>query len=344
VKAVRFEAFGAAPAVVEVDRPVAGARDVVVAVKATGLCRSDWHAWQGHDDSVSVPHIPGHEFAGVVVEVGAEVSRFRVGDRVTAPFILACGRCEQCRAGDTQVCPNQRQPGFTLPGSFAEFVAVVEADVNLVRLPDEIDFVEAAALGCRFGTAFHAVRSRADVRPGEWVAVYGCGGVGLSVIMVARAAGAEVVAVDPSPGARDAAAALGAIVVESGADASARVRSLTRGGAHVSVDAYGSAATCLAAIAGLRPRGRHVQVGLLLGADANPDVPMGRVIAEELDLLGSHGISIGEYAEMLDEIVARRLRPDRTIGRTVALDDLPAELAAMGGAPTGAGLTVAVLP
>ncbi len=342
MRAIRYDAFGAMPYVTDIDAPACPPGGAVVRVAATGVCRSDWHAWAGHDASVTLPHVPGHEFAGVVEEVAPGVTRFRPGDRVTAPFVFACGRCEYCLAGATQVCPHQLQPGFTLPGSFAALVVVTEADLNLVALPDEIGFVEAAGLGCRFSTAYHAVHERGRVRPGEWVAVFGCGGVGLSAVMVAIAAGAKVVAVDVSQRALDAAADLGAVAVRSDADAVERVRAIS-GGAHLALDTLGSRQSCLAAIASLRPRGRHVQVGLLLGADAEPAIPMGRVVADELELLGSHGISAGEYERMLPAIVRGELRPRRMIAETIGFDELPLALATMHERPAVGGMTVAVL-
>src|SRR5690554_5022802 len=188
----------------------------------------------GHDDSVVPPHIPGHEFAGVVQEVGAGVSGWAVGDRVTAPFVYACGRCPECATGNGQVCDNQQQPGFTLQGSFAELVVVLGAESNLVRLPDELGFVEAAALGCRFATAYRAVVSQGRLRAGEWLSVYGCGGVGLSAIMIAVALGARVVAVDVSDAALARAEALGATPISATAgDVVAAVRVATEGGAHL---------------------------------------------------------------------------------------------------------------
>jgi len=343
VRAVQYDEFGSVPAIVEVPDPIAPEDGVVVRVAATGVCRSDWHAWKGHDDSVRLPHVPGHEFAGVVSSVGAGVTRFAVGDRVTAPFVFACGSCAECLEGATQVCTRQQQPGFTLPGSYAESVVVPHADVNLVALPDAVGFAEAAGLGCRFGTAYHALHARGRVAAGEWVVVYGCGGVGLSTVIVAVAAGAQVVAVDVSDAALERAAALGAVVVTMDADAVDTVRSLTGGGAHLSVDAFGSRATSVAAVASLRPRGRHVQVGLLLDDEAAPAIPMGRVIGEELELRGSHGISVGEYAAMLDDVVAGRLRPAESIGRTIGFDELPAALVAMDRPATSAGMTVAVV-
>ncbi|MGN7189555.1 alcohol dehydrogenase catalytic domain-containing protein [Curtobacterium sp. SAFR-003] len=343
MRAVQYDRFGAAPAIVDLPEPVAPADGVVVRVAATGVCRSDWHAWKGHDDSVVLPHVPGHEFAGVVSAVGAGVSGFAVGDRVTAPFVFACGTCEQCQQGATQVCTRQQQPGFTLPGSYAESVVVPHADVNLVALPDAVGFAEAAGLGCRFGTAYHAVHARGRVAAGEWVVVYGCGGVGLSTVIVAVAAGARVVAVDVSAAALERAAALGAETLSMDDDVVDAVHDLTGGGAHVSVDAFGSRATSVAAVASLRPRGRHVQVGLLLGDEAVPAIPMGRVVGDELELLGSHGISVGEYAAMLDDVVAGRLRPSESIGRTIGFDELPDAILAMDGPPTAAGMTVAVV-
>ena len=341
MRAVRYDAFGQPPRLIEVPSPVCPPRGAVIAVRATGVCRSDWHAWRGHDDSVSLPHVPGHEFAGIIEQVGPEVTRFRMGDRVTAPFILACGRCEQCLAGTTQVCPNQQQPGFDLPGTWAEQVVITEADLNLVALPEEIDMALAAGLGCRVGTACHALRVQARVAAGEQVAVYGCGGLGLACVMVALAAGADVLAVDTSERALAAAAALGARPVPAGDGVEGRVREATGGGAHVTLDALGSAATARAAISSLRPRGRHVQVGLLLGEDADPSLPIGQVIAQELQILGSHGLAVAEYRELLADVASGRLDLAATVGRVIAFEDLPAAMTEMDQPPATSGITVA---
>ncbi|GAA1484244.1 alcohol dehydrogenase catalytic domain-containing protein [Brachybacterium fresconis] len=343
MRAVRFDAFRERPALVEVPDPTCPPRGAVVSVHATGVCRSDWHAWQGHDDSVHPPHIPGHEFAGVVEQLGEEVMRFAPGERVTAPFILACGRCAQCRAGAPQVCLDQHQPGFDLPGSWAEKVVVIEADHNLVALPDAIDMTRAAGLGCRVGTAYHAVRVQAAVAPGEQVAVFGCGGLGLACVMVALAAGADVAAIDVSEHALAAAAELGATPIRSDSGVVHRVREATGGGAHVTLDALGSAATARSAIGSLRPRGRHVQVGLLLGEDADPALPMGRVIGQELTIRGSHGLAVAEYRDLLADIANGRLDLGRTVGRLLTLEELPAAMLAMDHPPTTAGMTVARL-
>jgi len=326
VRAVVFDAFGSVPSVREVADPLCPPDGVVVRVEATGLCRSDWHALAGHDPDIVLPHVPGHEFAGRVAQVGAQVGGWAVGDRVTAPFVNACGECAQCRDGDHQVCARQTQPGFSRWGSYAELVVVERAAVNLVALPDGVDAVTAAALGCRFATAFRAVIEVGRTQLGETVAVHGCGGVGLSAVMIARAAGARVVAVDVSAGALALARQLGAdacVQTEPGADpieVGARVRAETVAGVEVSLDAYGSAATCAASIASLRPRGRHVQVGLLPAVLGWPGVPMHLVVAGELEVLGSHGMSSRSYPRLLAMVESGRLRPGDLVTTRIGLE------------------------
>lgn len=334
MRAVAFDRFGGDLDLRELPDPAPAPHGAVIRVEATGLCRSDWHGWQGHDPDIrDLPHVPGHELAGVVEAVGAEVRHWRPGARVTVPFVCACGSCASCQAGEQQVCERQTQPGFTHWGSFAELVAIDHADVNLVALPENMAYATAAALGCRFATAFRALDQVAEVRPGEWVAVHGCGGVGLSAVMIASAMGARVVAVDISADALRLAEQAGATCFVNGSagDAAEQVRELTRGGAHVSIDALGSPATCAASVESLRRRGRHVQVGLLPGG-ATP-IPMGRVIAHELRLLGSHGMAAHAYPRMLELIRAGVLHPDQLVTRTIGLADAGKALAAIGSVP-----------
>jgi len=335
MRALVFEEFDGPLAVRSVPDPSPAPDGVVVEVGASGICRSDWHAWCGHDPDVAVPHVPGHELAGTVAAVGARVRNWTVGDRVTTPFVSACGTCEPCREGAGQVCLHQTQPGFTHWGSLAQFVALDAADVNLVALPDGMPFATAASLGCRFATAFRAVTGVGRVRPGEWVAVHGCGGVGLSAVQVAVAAGARVVAVDVAPGALELAAAFGAEHVVDGAttDVPAAVTELTGGGAHVSLDALGAAVTCGNSIRSLRRRGRHVQVGLLPPATGRPEVPMELVVAGELALLGSHGMAAADYPAMLGLIEAGRLHPELLVTRELPLAEAGDALPAVGQDP-----------
>ena len=135
-----YDGFGQPPEVATVADPSPPSHGVVVRVEATGLCRSDWHGWMGHDPDIrAFPHVPGHELAGVIEAVGPDVREWAPGARVTVPFVCACGGCEQCRAGNEQICDRQRQPGFTHWGSYAELVALDWADVNLVALPEAVD-------------------------------------------------------------------------------------------------------------------------------------------------------------------------------------------------------------
>lgn len=343
MKAVRYEAFQAPLALVNLPDPTPPADGVVIQVHATGLCLSDWHGWMGHDPDIRPPHVPGHEWAGTIAATGPGVRRWKSGDRVTAPFCLGCGRCAQCWAGHPQVCDDYVQPGFTIAGTFAEYVAVPHADANLVALPAELPSVVAALLGCRVATAWRAVVAQGRPQPGDWVAVLGCGGVGLSAVMIARAIGARVVAVDVTEEKLALARELGAEVSINGArtptDVAAAIREATDGGVHVSLDALGSAATCLAAIAALRKRGRHVQVGLMTGADAAPAIPMGPVIAHELEIVGSHGLAAADYPAMLELIAAGKLRPEKLLRETVPLSAAVSRLPRMGEF-SGTGVTV----
>jgi D-arabinose 1-dehydrogenase-like Zn-dependent alcohol dehydrogenase len=342
LRAVVYPGYGVVPEVTDVPEPACPDDGVVISVGATGVCRSDWHAWRGHDP-VPLPHIPGHELAGTIAQTGPAVTGWRPGDRVTVPFVCGCGRCEYCQAGDAQVCPDQTQPGFTGPGSFAEQVAIHAADTNLVALPDAVDFVTAASLGCRFATAYRALTGHARLRQGEWLAVHGCGGVGLSAVHIGAALGARVIAVDVAGPALDRARELGAehaILSATNTDPAPVIRDLTGGGAQVSLDALGSPGTLGNSVRSLRRRGRHVQVGLLLGPAAAPPVPMDLVIGRELEIYGSHGMAARDYPAMLAQIADGTLRPARLVGSVIGLEQAGAALAAMDGPGAAAGMTV----
>ncbi len=334
MKGWQYDAPGAIPELRDLPDPDCPPDGVLVQVAVTGLCRSDWHAWAGHDP-VPLPMTPGHEWAGTVVEVGSDVRGIHPGLRVTAPFVLGCGVCEYCRQGDAQVCPDQEQPGFTRPGSFAQLLAVPRAEVNLVALPDAVGFTAGATLGCRFATAFRAVHTHGRLSAGQWLAVFGCGGVGLSAVQIAVALGAQVVALDPSKEALARAAALGA---HPAADADEIVE-ITGGGAHVGLDAIGDPTAAAASVRALRRRGRHVQAGLLLGDQALTALPMDLIITRELSVHGSHGMPGEDYPGLLDLVASGRLDPTRLVGRTIPLAEAGPALAAMGG-PGPAGITL----
>ena len=329
MRAAIYREFGGPITVEPLADPTPAVDGVVIEVRASGICRSDLRGWEGHDPDIVLPHVPGHELSGVIVAAGRDVTRSTVGDRVTVPFCGGCGSCGMCRSGQTQICDHATQPGFTTWGSFAEFVAIEHADVNIVKLPDEVDFPAAALLGCRFITAYRAVVERARLGPGEWLSVHGCGGVGLSAVMIGASLGARVVAVDIDPRALDAARRAGA---EATLDASAEnpveaIHALTDGGAHVSVDALGAEITAGDAIRGLRKLGRHVQPGLFHGATAA--IPMNDVIGRELTVLGTHGMAGHRIPDLLHLVIDGRLRPELLLERTLTLDEFPTALVAM---------------
>ena len=283
MKAVMFETFGEMPTLVTLPDPTPAAHGVVLKVEATGVCRSDWHGWKGHDPDIELPHVPGHELAGVVVAVGKDVTKWAVGDKVTVPFICSCGSCSECHAGHQQVCLHQEQPGFTHWGSFAEYVAIHRADLNL------------------------------------------------SAVMIAAAAGANVIGVDLDPAKLDLARALGAAFVIDGRQENVpeAIREITRGGANVSIDALGHTVTMTNSILCLRPRGKHIQVGLMLGDHAAPAVPMPRIVGQEIEILGSHGMQAHRYGAMLDMVASGKLDPARLVGDRISLAEAPAALVNM---------------
>lgn len=323
MKAIVYEAYGRRPTIQCLGDPEPEPHGVVVGVRATGVCRSDWHGWMGHDPDIRLPHVPGHELAGVVEAVGRDVRKWRVGDRVTVPFVAGCGSCHECATGNQQVCESQFQPGFTHWGSFAEYVSLHQADMNLVRLPDSMEFATAASLGCRFATSFRAVVDQGRSSAGEWVAVHGCGGVGLSAIMIATAIGANVVAIDISDDKLALAKGLGAVATVNAREVvnvSEAVIEITGGGAHVSLDALGSPVTCFNSIDNLRRRGRHVQVGLMLADHSRPAIPMAKVIGWELEIYGSHGMQAHRYGAMFEMIRSGKLSPEALVGSKISLE------------------------
>jgi len=342
MKAMYFDACGKMPEIRMLPDPDPAPDGVIIKVQATGLCRSDWHGWMGHDPDICLPHVPGHELAGTISAVGKLVRRFKIGDRVTVPFVAGCGRCEECHSGNHQVCSHQTQPGFTHWGSFAEYVAIDYADTNLVHMPESIDYATAASLGCRFATSFRAIVDQGRTKPGEWVSVHGCGGVGLSAIMIASAMGANVIAIDIADDKLAFARSIGAVATINAsqvASVSEAVHEITKGGSHVSIDALGHPVTCCNSIRNLRRRGRHVQVGLMLADHANPAIPMDIVVSRELQIFGSHGMQAYRYDAMMAMIETGKIAPQKLIGKHVSLQEAVPLLATLDRA-TDIGISV----
>lgn len=333
MKAAYYTSFQETIGIEDLPTPSLSHSGVIIEVKATGICRSDWHGWMGHDGDVKLPHVPGHELAGIVTEVGRNVRNWKIGDRVTLPFCCGCGYCLQCASGNQQICDNYFQPGFTSWGSFAEYVHIEYADVNLVHLPEAMSFAAAATLGCRFITSYRGIIAQGKLQPGNWVAIHGCGGVGLSAIMIAHAIGAQVIAVDIDDTKLEFAKALGADITLNAIDITdipGAIKEVTKGGVSVSVDALGSTITCQNSIRSLRKRGKHIQIGLMAGDHAMPGIPMGMVLSNELEIIGSHGMQAHQYPEMLDLIFSKNIPLEKMIGERMNLEKGAKALMEMG--------------
>jgi len=322
MQAALFTKFKNPITIEKVADPQLSPNGAIILVMATGICRSDWHGWMGHDSDVRLPHVPGHELAGIVVAVGKNVRNWKKGDRVTLPFCCGCGYCPQCHSGNQQICDNYFQPGFTAWGSFAEYVHIAYADVNLVRLPPQMSFDAAAVLGCRFITAYRGIIAQGQLQQGHWIAIHGCGGVGLSALMIAHAIGAKTIVIDIEETKLAFAKSLGANITLNALavdNIPLAIKEITKGGVSVSVDALGSAVTCINSILSLRKRGKHIQIGLMTDQHATPPIPMGTVIANELEILGSHGMQAHQYPEMLALIFAKNIPLEQMIGERMDL-------------------------
>jgi len=320
----------------EMPDPTPEPHGAVIRVEANGICRTDWHLWTGDwtwfGIKVELPHILGHEMCGIVEAVGADVTRIEVGDRVLVPFSQGEGTCEWCRTGHHNICDTMLTPGVVFWGGYGRYMASPYVDVNLVKLPDDVDFVDASSMGCRYMTAFHGIVDRAQVTAGEWVAVHGCGGVGLSAVQIATALGANVIAVDVDTEKLAIAKALGAVTTVNAADDDPvmAITTITNGGAQVSIDALGIAATCRNSIMCLRKRGRHLQIGLTSSAEQGEiAVPIDLMVLKEITFVGSLGMQAPRYASMLRMVESGRLDPGRLVQRRIGLEDVSGVLESM---------------
>ena len=339
MRAAVLEAYGEPLSIEDVDAPSVDEDGIVVETEACGICRSDWHGWQGDWGWIGARpptgQILGHEPAGTVIEVGEDVETVREGDRVAVPFNLADGTCEYCQTDHANVCKYVQPLGFlqSVQGAFAEQVHVPTADFNAVTLPEGVSAVDMAGLGCRFMTAFHALAHRADVGAGDRVAIHGCGGVGLSAVHIADALGAHVIAVDIKPEKLTRAEDLGAArTVDATAhdDVGREIVAMTDGGADVSVDALGIAETAQNSVGSLRRLGQHVQIGLTSAEEEGTvPLPTDLMVMKEIEFVGSFGMQPPRYGEIFRMVEDGRLDPSVVVSETVGLEDVSEKLAAM---------------
>jgi D-arabinose 1-dehydrogenase-like Zn-dependent alcohol dehydrogenase len=327
VKAARLVEIAAPLVIEDVAMPEPGPREAVVHVVVEGICRTDWHTWMGDWSWVGLaPPLPitmGHEFAGEITEVGSDVTAVKVGDRVAVPFHEACGVCAYCRSGRTNLCDAMEFLGMTHDGGYAEYVRVVNADLNCVRLPDTVSFEAAAALGCRFMTAWHAIQHQAKLRAGEWLAVHGVGGIGLSAVQIGTATGAGVIAVDIDDRKLEAARGQGAAVTVNArtTDVIGAIKDATGGGADVALGGLGAASLVHAALMSLRKGGRLVQVGLTSKEEQGiVGIPLDELIEAELTIIGSVGNPHIHLPALLAMVGENRLDPAGLVTERIPLE------------------------
>ncbi|MFB6204996.1 MAG: zinc-dependent alcohol dehydrogenase family protein [Haloglomus sp.] len=342
MRAVVFQGPEEPMEVEEVDRPDCPPDGVVIETAACGVCRSDWHAWQGDWSWIGMMMteglIFGHEPVGVVAEVGPDVESVREGDRVTNPFNLADGSCVHCKEGHQNRCERSIPMGFVnfSTGAFAEEYPVRAADTNVITLPEDVDAVDVAGLGCRFATAFHGIAHRVDVEPGDWVAVHGCGGVGLSAVHTADALGANVIGVDLNQESLDKAAELGAtetIRVDEVQDVPQAVKQRTpkSRGCEISVDALGIAQTCRNSVNSLGKGGQHLQIGLTTSEEEGEvSLPVDNIVTDEREFIGSYGMPAHEYDEIFRMMDNGKIDPGAIVSETISIDEVPEMIASMG--------------
>jgi len=318
MKALRLVAIGSPLEEQEVALPIIGAHDVLIRVKAAGICHSDAHYRAGVSPVSSLPLTLGHEVAGVVEQVGSEIEDFTPGDRVCVHYLVTCGQCAFCLAGTEQFCPAAQMIGKHRDGGYAEFIAVPERSVFL--LPDEIPFEQGAIVMCSSATSLHAL-TKAWLRPGEMVAIFGAGGLGISALQLARHFGAaQVYAVDINPRKLELAERLGAIPVNAAtSNPVEQLREMTNGrGVDVALELVGLPLTMQQAVRSLAILGRAALVGLT--REHFEIAPYSELLNKEAEIIGVSDHLAIEIPLLLDLVRTRKLVLSHGIIRTVPLD------------------------
>jgi 6-hydroxycyclohex-1-ene-1-carbonyl-CoA dehydrogenase len=305
--------------VTEVATPSPGAGEVLVRVAGCGMCHTDLHYLDhGVKTFKDPPVILGHEAAGTIEAVGKGVRGHDAGDRVLIPAVLSCGRCGFCRKGRENLCDNLRMLGNHMDGAYAEFVVVPAQE--LIPVPESLPLEQASVIADAVSTPYHAVKHRGRVRAGDVVAVVGCGGVGLNVVQCATVAGARVIAIDLNPDRLAIARTLGAVETVNPGEVERvdkHVRKLTGGGVDVAFEAVGTPATLQLAYGLLQRGGRLCVVGY-----SHEPVPISaaKLMFFELELVGSLGCGGGEYPEILELVLAGRIKLEPIVSGTIPLE------------------------
>lgn len=339
MKAAVFHAPHEPLRIEELPSPEVGPDEILVEVAACGVCHTDLHYIDhGVRTFKPPPLVLGHEASGRVAQVGARVSAFKTGDRVLLPAVFTCGHCTMCRSGRENVCVDMVMLGNNVDGGYAEYVRVSARDA--FHLPPEIPLVEGAVIADAISTPFHAVKNRARVQPGDSVAVFGCGGVGINVVQVAAAVGAVVIAVDRLPHKLEWARRFGAVhtVLAGEEDVRRTIRKLTGGGVDIAIEAIGNPETINLAFESVRSGGRLCVIGYV---DAALGLSAARLMYREMEIVGSLGCRPVDYPRIIEMVRMGRLQVTPLVTHRFALDDIEQAFELL---RRGEGLRAVVLP
>lgn len=319
MRAAVFQGSGRPLSMGDLPRPVPGPGEALVKVAACGFCHTDLHYMDhGVPTAKPPPMILGHEVSGVVEELGPGVGAIHLGDHVLVPAVLPCGACGFCRRGRGNICPRLRMLGNHIDGGFAELVRVPGQD--LVPVPTDIDLAHAAVIADALTTPYHAVVNRARVRSGEWVAVVGCGGVGINAVQFAAAAGANVLAIDLRPEKLEMARRLGAsetLNPSEHPDVAGEARQRTGGGADVAFEVVGTPETALMALSTLKRGGRLCVVGY---SEKVMPLPLNRLMFFEYDVVGSLGCRPVDYPRVIEMVRRGKVNLEAVVTGSLPLD------------------------
>ena len=307
----------------EVETPKINPDEILVKIAACGVCNTDMHYIDhGVPTFKKPPMILGHEPSGTVAEVGADVQNFKVDDRVLIPPVFSCGHCVNCRLGKENICLNMVMLGNHIDGAYAEYTKVPAKDCQ--HLPDGLPIEESSIIADAISTPYHAVKNRAQVRPGDSVVVFGCGGVGINVVQTAAAAGGSVIAVDIVDSKLTVAKKLGAQHTINAKDMEDKallkqIRTLTGGGADVSIEAIGNPKTIVLAANSVKPGGCHCQVGY-----THHDVPINaaRLMFREIEIKGSLGCRPVDYPKIIEMVRTGKIQLEPVVTHKFRLEEI----------------------
>lgn len=318
MRAAVLESFGTTVTVSEVPTPKPGPGEVLIRIRASGLCATDLKVMLGNVPTTPLPHIIGHEPAGEIASLGDGVAGIKVGDHVIAGVDVSCGHCHYCRTSRLNYCANIKRLGMEVNGSVAEYLLVPAA--NCVVVPEHVSFTNAAPIADAVASPFRAVNTVANVRVGQKIAVYGVGGLGLSAIQIASVIGADVIAISRNPARRKLALELGAVdaIDPDEAPVDEQLRDLTQGlGVHAYIDVVGIESSLQQGVRAVRKGGIVVILGYSVPSLNTPMPPM---ILSEVRIGGSRGSTREELMASVDLVASGKVKT--IVGRTLALDDV----------------------